>query len=116
MSQDQTLACDLAAIPAAAREEHLITTLQLFGTAQDVQELPDGFAIRFINEPGKLTELAKFIENERLCCPFFNFSVDVDAQRGPLWLRLTGGKGVKELLHVILFAGDTEKHTREQKI
>jgi hypothetical protein len=116
MSQDQSLACDLTAIPANVREEHVVTAPQLFETAQEVQELPNGFAIRFLNEPGKFMEIAKFIENDSLCCPFFNFSVEVEPHRGSLWLRLTGDEGVKELLQVTLFAGGDEKNSLKQQI
>jgi hypothetical protein len=114
MSQDQSLTCDLTAIPADVREEHVVTASQLFETAQEVQELPNGYAIRFLNTPGKFMEIAKFIENESLCCPFFNFSLEVEPYRGPLWLRLTGGKGVKELLQVTLFSAGEEKDALKQ--
>ena len=90
MSENQSLACDLTAIPASAREEHVLTAPQLFRLAQEVQELPDGFAIRFLNEPGRFMQIATFVENERLCCPFFNFELDVEPNNGSLWLRLTG--------------------------
>ena len=116
MSQDQSLACDLTAIPADVREEHVVIAPQLFETAQEVQELPNGFAIRFLNEPGKFMEIAKFIENDSLCCPFFDFSVEVEPHGGPLWLRLTGGEGVKELLQVTLFAGGEEKNALKKHI
>jgi len=99
---NQTLACDLTAIPASDREEHILTAPQLFQTAQEVQELPNGYAIRFLNEPGKFLAFAKYIENERLCCPFFNFGLDLEPNGGALWLRLTGADGVKELLKATL--------------
>jgi len=102
-----TLACDLTAIPADVREEHVSTAPQLFATAQEVRELSSGYAIRFPNEPGKFMAIAKFIENERLCCPFFNFGLEVE--RGQLWLRLTGGEGVKEILQTTLFDSFEDK-------
>ena len=103
LNETQSLACDLTAIPKDVREEHVITAPQLFAVAQEVQELPNGYAIRFLNEPGRFMGIAKFIENERLCCPFFNFGLDIEPNRGPLWLRLTGDEGVKELLQTTLF-------------
>ena len=102
-----TLACDLTAIPADVREEHVSTAPQLFATAQEVRELSSGYAIRFPNEPGKFMAIAKFIENEQLCCPFFNFGLEVE--RGHLWLRLTGGEGVKEILQTTLFDSFEDK-------
>jgi hypothetical protein len=103
LNETQSLACDLTAIPADARKEHVITAPQLFAAAQEVQEFSNGYAIRFLNEPGRFMGIAKFIENERLCCPFFNFGLEVEPNSGPLWLRLTGGEGVKELLNTTLF-------------
>jgi len=100
--ENQSLACDLTAIPASEREEHITNSPQLFSTAQEVRELPNGYAIRFLNDSGKFLTVAKYIENERLCCPFFDFGLDVESNGGALWLRLTGGEGVKELLKATL--------------
>ena len=108
-NKQQTLACDLTAIPAETREEHITTAPQLFEQAQEVQELQSGYAIRFQNEPGKFMAIAKYIENERLCCPFFNFALEVDANGGALWLRLTGAEGVKELLYATLLENNPHK-------
>ena len=105
----QPLACDLTAIPSDVREEHVISAPQLFALAQEVQELPNGYAIRFANEPGRFMSIAKFIENERLCCPFFSFGLEVEPNSGPLWLRLTGGEGVKEMLQTTLFDSIEDK-------
>ena len=116
MSENQSLACDLTAIPASAREEHVLTAPQLFRLAQEVQELPDGFAIRFLHSPGRFMQMATFVENERLCCPFFNFELDVEPNNGPLWLRLTGQEGVKELLRTTFFGDEEDKTALKQSI
>jgi hypothetical protein len=115
-NENQVLACDLTAIPSDVREEHVVTAPQLFALAQEVQELPDGFAIRFLNEPGRFMEIAKFIENDRLCCPFFCFGLEVEPNGGALWLRLTGGEGVKEMLRVTLFDGIEDKTALKELI
>ena len=111
-----SLACDLTAIPAAAREEHILTAPQLFAAAQEVQELPNGYAIRFLNEPGRFMAIANFIDKERLCCPFFNFGSELEPENGPLWLRLTGGEGVKEILQTTLFDSIEDKEALKQLI
>src|SRR5215211_6023896 len=115
-NENQPLACDLTAIPASVREEHVVTAPQLFALAQEVQELPDGFAIRFENEPGRFMAIANFVENERLCCPFFHFGLDVEPNSGPLWLGLTGGEGVKEILQMTLFENIEDQNARKQLI
>ena len=116
LNENQSLACDLTAIPSDVREEHVITAPQLFALAQEVQEIPNGFAIRFLNEPGRFMAIAKFIENERLCCPFFNFGLELEPNSGPLWLRLTGGEGVKEILQTTLFESIEDKEALKQLI
>jgi hypothetical protein len=108
-NETQSLACDLTAIPADVREEHVISAPQLFALVQEVQDLPNGFAIRFLNEQGRFMSIARFIDNERLCCPFFNFTLELEPNNGPLWLRLTGAEGVKEMLQITLFESIEDK-------
>ena len=114
--ENQSLACDLTAIPASAREEHVLTAPQLFQSAQEVQELPNGYAIRFLNEPDKFMAIANYIENERLCCPFFNFELEIKPNGGALWLRLTGDEGVNDLLKATLLENDQDKDDLKKMI
>jgi hypothetical protein len=116
LNETQSLACELTAIPSDVREEHVLTASQLFSAAQEVQELPNGYAVRFSNETGRFMAIAKFIENERLCCPFFNFGLEIEPNSGPLWLRLTGGEGVKEILQTTLFENIEDKNALKQLI
>lgn len=108
-AENQSLACDLTAIPASGREEHLLTAPELFQTVQEVQELTNGYAFRFLNEPGKFMAIAKYIENERWCCPFFQFELEIKPNGGALWLRLTGGEGVKDLLKATFLENDQDE-------
>lgn len=41
-------------------------------------------------------------ERERLCCPFFDFILEVGREGGPVWLALSGGPGVKDYLEETL--------------
>src|SRR5690242_3726437 len=95
--QDIPLACDLMAIPAQEREAHELLAKQLFfEVVPERHELTDGYAFRFRADQYPL--LAEFIASERLCCPFFHFTLEVTPAQGPLWLRLMGGEGVKEFI------------------
>ena len=80
------------------RERYQIARQQLKSTLQEVQELPDGYAFRFSAETVNILNLAEYITFERLCCRFFKFELEVEREEGPVWLRLTGGEGVKEFL------------------
>jgi hypothetical protein len=108
------IACDLTAIPLAAREQHITEGLQIFRVAQEVQELSNGYAFRFANEPGMFMALANFVENERRCCAFYEFVLEVKPGHGPLWLRLTGGEGVKEFEQAVF--SDANEALRQQFI
>jgi hypothetical protein len=94
--------CDLTAIPADVREQHVATVPRIFLAAQEVCELPDGYAFRLPNEADMFMTLAHFVENERRCCPFYRFGLEVEPNGGALWLRLTGGEGAKQLLQQAL--------------
>jgi hypothetical protein len=43
-------------------------------------------------------EIGEWIENERKCCPFLDFQLNVDCDGGAVHLALTGGPGVKDFL------------------
>ena len=91
------LACDLTAIPAEEREAHERLARRLFfETVPAREELPDGYAFQFQADQYPL--VAAFIANERLCCPFFRFTLEVPPAQGALWLRVTGDEGVKEFV------------------
>ena len=42
-----------------------------------------------------MVKAAEFIALEKLCCPFLSFSLEVEAENGPVSLKLTGRDGVK---------------------
>jgi hypothetical protein len=91
------LACDLTAIPAEAREAHERLARRLFFEAvPEREELPNGYAFQFQADQYPL--VVAFIANERLCCPFFRFTLEVPPAQGALWLRVTGEDGVKEFV------------------
>lgn len=110
--QEIPIACDLTALPAEVREQHLSEGVKLLQAAAEVQELPNGYAFRFASEPGTLMALAKFVEYERLCCPFYAFVIEVEPGGGSLWLCMTGGKGVKEFEQALLINGSEALHNQ----
>jgi hypothetical protein len=101
MNHNVPIACDLAAIDADVRSTHLTTAEQLLRhDAAEVQELSDGYTFRFGAE--QYPQVTAFIANERLCCPFFTFTLEVTPAQGPLWLRITGSEEIKGFLQSAL--------------
>jgi hypothetical protein len=91
------LACVPGAIPADERSDHFARAKKLLlQFATDRTELPNGYAFSF--DAAALTEVARFIENERKCCPFITFELQVTPGAGPLHLRMTGPEGTRAVL------------------
>ncbi len=98
---DVVIACDPHALTAEEHERWLGTIApQLYGAIQEIQELPDGYAFRLPNDPQMLLLAAEDLNMERLCCPFVRYTLEIEPNRGPFWLRFTGGEGVKEFLRM----------------
>ena len=89
----------MTAIPAAQRPVHLAQSRELFSRIEETRELSNGYEFRFAHGPDVLKRLAEFVSLEKLCCPFLRFEIEVEAENGPVWLRLTGREGVKEFIH-----------------
>ena len=94
---DVPLACVPGAIPAAERGAHFRLVQRLFGeAARERRAVPGGYAWRF--DADALGDLARWMENERRCCPFLAFTLELSPAGGPLWVRLTGPEGTREFL------------------
>lgn len=91
------LTCVPAAIPAAERSSHFALARKLFAElALERKDLPNGYAFRF--DADELETIACFIANERRCCPFMTFELEISPASGPLWLRMTGPEGTRDVL------------------
>lgn len=94
---DIPIACHLPEPALVQRQQELKATL--FQRVTAVQELADGYALRFPGDETTAETLLTFIQFERRCCPFFHFELSFEPAQGPIWLRLRGGEGVKEFIH-----------------
>lgn len=96
--KESPFACDMTAIAPEQRGAHVATIKKLFGAVQNTRELPDGYAFALPKESDVLLTAAEFIVNERLCCPFFTFSLDIERENGVVWLSLRGRDVVKPFI------------------
>ena len=95
---ESPLACDMTAIAPDQRPQHLATSRELFSRIEEVRELSNGYEFRLADDPALISKLAEFVSLEKLCCPFLNFVIEIEAEGGPVWLRLTGRDGVKAFI------------------
>jgi hypothetical protein len=94
------IACVPHAVPAEQRERWMIVGTRLYAAVQEVQEMQDGYAFRLPADTEMLLLAAEDLAMERLCCPFLRFTLAIEPNGGPFWLRFTGGEGVKEFLRM----------------
>ena len=89
------VACDLAARAEPQQHEAALATWRaaVVGTT----ELADGLAFELAPLEGLFEALTTFIRNERQCCPFFTFGLELPPS-GPVFFRMTGPEGAKQLL------------------
>lgn len=74
---------------------------------QEIRGLPGGWAWRLPSTPEVLFLLAEEMNVERLCCPFVTYTLEIQPNQEPFWLRMTGGEGVKTFLQM---AFETTNH------
>lgn len=96
--KESPFACDMTAIAPEERGTHIAMIEKLFGLVQSTRELPNGYAFEIPNESDVLFTASRFIVNERLCCPFFDFALEIEREGGPMWLCLKGRDGVKPFI------------------
>ncbi len=92
------LACNLAAMTPEQRQRYGEIKNRLRSAAQEVKELPNGYAFRYVPDPALLMTAAEFTTLESRCCPFFSFVLEIHSGGGPLWLRITGPKAAKPFI------------------
>jgi hypothetical protein len=98
----ESFACRLDALDSGERERHALLFHELAGVVTDVEELPDGLAIRFPSRPYVFLRLAEWMELERACCPFLAFGLIFENRVPTMLLELRGPEGVKDFLRAEL--------------
>lgn len=104
MSNETPLACDLTAIEDEQLEKHKKNGKSVFNSVKEFRELSDGYAFRLPADTDTIKHAGGFIARERLCCPFFNFSLEVTHDHGPVWLKITGDEQIKEFVKMNIVA------------
>lgn len=103
---DPPIACQPKALDAAQRKRQQALLETVRRKVQTTQELNGGFALRLPSEPETFLELAEWIGLEHRCCPFIEFALEW-RRDDSVWVRLTGGPGVKEALAAAMGIGAT---------
>ncbi len=100
MTPDVPIACTLD--PAALKSRKAGLLQQLVSRSHSREEQDAGLSLTFAPAPDLLAFVAEVIEAERRCCRFLRFELIVQADEGPVQLRLTGPAGTREFLRDLL--------------
>ena len=98
MTEQTAIVCRLDALDAAERERQSALRARLDSALERVEELPDGYLLRYRADASLFIAAAEWITLERRCCPFLRFGLEWHGQQPAPSLRLTGDAGVKEFL------------------
>ncbi len=104
LNNQPPIACNLEAMSDSERQRHHELRGAIEANMAAVEETLEGLTFRFASDSKMILQLAEFITLERLCCPFLHFSLEVEPNGGPLYLRLMGGQGDKSLSGLIPIA------------
>ena len=95
MEEATPIACDLSALDEDSRREHEQVAEHLLRSVVEACEEDQGYAFRLPADTQTISAAGQFIARERLCCPFFDFALEIPREYGSVWLRLSGREGVK---------------------
>ncbi len=88
-------ACDMSALSPAQRAQHARLARTVFGAVQSIEPAPDAYRFVLGADAELLPTVAEFVGLERLCCPFFRFTLEVVPGDAPLVLQVGGPPGVQ---------------------
>lgn len=91
-------ACNIRALDEQERQAHRDNAEWLWARLLERRPLDDALALRFPDDSEVIAGLARFVDRERACCPFFAFEIRLAPQEG-LWLRLTGEASAVRFAH-----------------
>ena len=97
-SSHMDIVCKLDVFTTAEREHHIQDAQQVMSRRLESVELPNGYAFRYVAEGDIVRLLGAFIDDERKCCPFFHFTLEVEPGSENIWLKLTGPAEVKTFI------------------
>ena len=98
MSERLPLACKMTNMSDRERKQHHRAAKDVFSAVQELREHANGYAFRLPTKAPLIRQAGAFISRERLCCPFFDFTLGVTADHGPVWLSISGKGDVKQFL------------------
>lgn len=97
--KDPVFACNMNAMTKEQRKrQSQFLTPALHSQRLAAKEVLDGYDFLFPSDAHTLQLVAEWIGNERLCCPFFTFDIQLKTGAEPMVLHISGPEGVKQFI------------------
>jgi hypothetical protein len=91
-------ACNLNAFTVDERIRYTALSEELHNAIVEKRELDEGFAFRISHSQLPPSGIVEWIALEQKCCPFATFELRFEPDQGPVWLHLSGGRTVKNII------------------
>jgi hypothetical protein len=90
--------CNIDALTPTERSEYAALTTRIGPAVAKTAEIKNGYVITLDRTRVALLDVARWIDFERRCCPFFDFALSLARNEGPMRLTLTGPHGVNDFI------------------
>lgn len=97
-TSETPIACNLAVFTPEQRTRHRELGAEMKAALLGIDELPNGYRFHYPGTGAWVLHLAEFITLERLCCPFFTFTLEATLDEAEGRLTVTGSPQAKALL------------------
>lgn len=99
-NERKAIACKLTSSELQQRKATVIASLKRQLVTKEA--LPKGYRYQFKGTDALLDELLDFVKTERLCCDFFQFTLEITGDASDAWLSITGPEGTKTFIETEL--------------
>jgi hypothetical protein len=103
---EEPYSCNMGALSEQELADYQELAMTLRSSVQEIKELKNGFAFKLPADA--VVSTSQWIVYERKCCPFFDFELEIAKDSGPVWLRVSGDKGIKDFIRTEFELGDLE--------
>lgn len=88
--EESLIFCDMSVFTDKDRQRHMSVAGEIFSKVSELKETNEGYALRLPDEEGIILKMADFINDDRKCCAFIHFGIDIEAHNKGIWLTLKG--------------------------
>jgi len=96
LSDRAKLTCKLTTPELQQRKRTVIAELKAL--VKERKEDGNAVSYKFESSDKNIDLVSNFIKTERLCCDFFEFTLEVESDSEFMWLKLSGPDGVNEFI------------------